>query len=340
MKVWKILSPKVLTSEERPDSLTDDAQAKVKVTQLLLSGSDVRSYSGALRPKYPVVPGMFAVGVVGEAGAACVKVEKNTRVYIHDAFPCGGCAQCLAGEEENCSDLRTAGVNTEGFLRDFVVTEEANLSPLPPSVSDDEALFTGVISACEAVIDKLDAGKGTHIAVFGAGIFGDILSQVLIYHQAVPILVDESEERLAVAAQCGIYYTVKADEELKATITRITGGRLAAASVYCSYCGLPAELPFGLTAHAGKVVYAGFGFPELQPQLKTALDKRLTISAVANDPSNYAAAINLLVNKAVNVAPLHPRKYSAAEIAAAFADRAESLEKNAGESPSVINLLA
>ena len=97
MKVWKILSPKVLTSEERPDNLTDDAQAKVKVTQLLLSGSDVRSYSGALRPKYPVVPGMFAVGVVGEAGAACVKVEKNTRVYIHDAFPCGGCAQCLVG---------------------------------------------------------------------------------------------------------------------------------------------------------------------------------------------------------------------------------------------------
>lgn len=261
MKVWKILSPKVLTSEERPDNLTDDAQAKVKVTQLLLSGSDVRSYSGALRPKYPVVPGMFAVGVVGEAGAACVKVEKNTRVYIHDAFPCGGCAQCLAGEEENCSDLRTAGVNTEGFLRDFVVTEEANLSPLPPSVSDDEALFTGVISACEAVIDKLDAGKGTHIAVFGAGIFGNILSQLLIYHQAVPILVDESEERLAVAAQCGIYYTVKADEELKATITRITGGRLAAASVYCSYCGLPAELPFGLTAHAGKVVYAGVRVP-------------------------------------------------------------------------------
>ena len=75
MKVWKILSPKVLTSEERPDNLTDDAQAKVKVTQLLLSGSDVRSYSGALRPKYPVVPGMFAVGVVGsgaesETGAA------------------------------------------------------------------------------------------------------------------------------------------------------------------------------------------------------------------------------------------------------------------------------
>ena len=127
---------------------------------------------------------------------------------------------------------------------------------------------------------------------------------------------------------------------LAAAVARITGGRLAAASVYCSYCGLPAELPFGLTAHAGKVVYAGFGFPELQPQLKAALDKRLTISAVANDPSNYAAAINLLVNKAVNVAPLHPRKYSAAEITAAFADRAESLEKNAGESPSVINLLA
>lgn len=340
MKIWKILSPKVLTAEERPDSLTEETQARVKVMQLMLSGSDVRSYSGSLRPKYPVVPGMFAVGVVSEAGAGCVQLEKGTRVYIHDAMPCEKCDRCLSGDEENCSDLHTAGVNAEGFLRDFVTADEGCFSPLPPSVSNDEALFVGVVSACEAVIDRLDVPKGTHVAVLGAGIFGNVLSQLLIYHQAVPILIDSSEKLLSIASQCGIYYTVKADEELEAAIERITGGRFAAASVYCSYCGLPAELPFSLTAHAGKVIYAGFGFPEVQTQLKAALDKRLTLSAVSNDPSNYAGAINLLVNKAVNIAPFHIRRYAAEDLKTAFEERAEAMEKGSGEGPAVINLLS
>ena len=187
MKIWKILSPKVLTAEERPDNITTETQAKVKVTRLLFSDYEARAYVGVPRPKYPVVPGRFAVGVVAEAGKGCLKTEKNTRVYIHDVIPCGECARCRAGDAENCASMRAAGTACEGYLRDFVVTDESNLSPLPLSVSDDEALFIGIVSLCEAVIDRLRVGKGDHIAVFGGREMGNILCQLLIYHQAVPI---------------------------------------------------------------------------------------------------------------------------------------------------------
>lgn len=340
MKIWKVLSPKVLTEEERPDAVSGETQAKVKVTKLLLSDADLRNYSGALHPKYPLVPGMFAVGVVGEAGAGCTAVEKNTRVYLHDTLPCGQCEHCLAGDAENCMHPRTAGMNSEGFLRDFVVAEEANLSPLPSSVSDEEALFVGVVSACEAVVDKLDAPKGTHVAVFGAGTFGNILSQLLIYRQAVPVLIDGSEEKLAVAAQCGIYYTLKADDALEENLLRITGGRMAAASVYCSFCGVPPETAFDMTANGGNVVFAGFAFPDMQAKLNVAQEKRLTLSAVSNDLTNYGTAINLLVNKAINIAPFRIRTFPVSEIGKALAESAEALEKGENEGPAVINMLA
>ena len=340
MKIWKILSPKVLTAEERPDAVSGETQAKVKVTKLLLSDADMRNYSGTLHPKYPLVPGMFAVGVVGEAGAGCTAVEKNTRVYLHDTLPCGSCEHCLAGDTESCAHPRTAGMNGEGFLRDFVVTEESMLSPLPPSVSDEEALFVGVVSACEAVVDKLDAPKGTHVAVFGAGTFGNILSQLLIYRQAVPVLIDGSEEKLAVAAQCGVYYTLKTDETLKDELMRITGGRMAAASVYCSFCGVPPETAFEMTAGGGRTVFAGFAFPDMQAKLNIAQEKRLTLCSVTNGLTNYGTAINLLVNKAIDIAPFRIRTYPASEAEKALAESAESLEKGINEGPAVINMLA
>ena len=338
MKTWKILSPKVLTEEERPDNITADTQAKVKVTQVLFTGTELSAYLGHPKPKYPLIPGRFAVGVVGETGAACT-VEKNERVYFRDCSPCGACPACLHGDADNCAEPKTAGVNMDGYMRDFVVAQESGLSPLPPSVSDDEALFIGIVSHCEAVIDRLNVAKGTHVAVLGAGEIGNILSQLLIYHQAVPILIDSDEEKLAVAAQCGVYYTVKADETMEENIARITGGRLAAGSVYSSFCGLAPDLPFGITGAGGIVVYSGYGFPESSGELKTALDKHLTLTSVSNDRSGDAAAINLLVNKAVNLAPLNPQKYPASKLAEIFRGEAEKAEAGKRTQCCIINML-
>ncbi len=339
MRIWKIPSPKTLASEERPEAVQTPTQAKVKVTNVLLSPYDLRIWRGSVRPNYPVIPCRFAVGVVSEAGENCISVEKNTRVYIHDTVPCGKCEACCAGRGENCSDRQAAGTDREGYLRDFAVTEEANLSALPPSVSDTDALFVGIVSLCEAVIDRLDAPKGTHIAVFGGGEIGNILCQLLIYHQQVPILIDTDEERLSVAAGCGIYYTLKADEELSANVSRITGGHMAAHSVFTSYNPMPADLPYETTAVGGTVVYTGFGFPSAKASLKPALDRRLTLTTVTNDFSNNAAAINLLVNKAVNLAPLGLEIFPVAEAEQLFSSRAEELAAGKNVKCCVINLM-
>ena len=175
--------------------------------------------------------------------------------------------------------------------------------PLPLSVSDDEALFIGIVSLCEAVIDRLRVGKGDHIAVFGGREMGNILCQLLIYHQAVPIFVDPDDGALALAAQCGIYYTVRADQAMEENICRITGGRLAKDSVYFSGSDLSPSLPFAYTAADGTVIYTGFDFPDVTVAVRQALEKRLTVTAVTNDYSNNSTAINLIVNKAINLAP-------------------------------------
>ena len=339
MKTWKILSPKSMAVEERPESVQTATQAKVKVTNALLTPFDLRVYRGTIKPGYPIVPCRFAVGVVSEAGEGCLSVEKNTRVYMRDLIPCGECNHCIADRSEQCRRMLAAGTDCEGFLRDFAVAEESNLCPLPPSVSDTDALFVGIVSLCEEVIDRLDVPKGTHVAVFGAGEVGNILCQLLIYHQAVPILIDTDEERLAVAASCGIYYTFKADEALAKNISRITGGHMAACSVYIGYGSLPVDAPYEVTSIGGTVVYTGFGFATAKAALKTALDRRLTLTTITNDYSNYAAAINLLVNKAVNLAPLKIETFPVAQAEELFAERAEELAGGKNVRCCVLNLM-
>ena len=339
MQIWKIPSPKSLVREEGVETLETPTQAKIRITNVLLTPSDLRVWRGSVKPQYPVVPCRFAVGIVGEAGADCLSVEKNTRVYLRDSLPCGQCEQCLSGHGENCLHMQTAGMDREGFLRDFAVAEESALCALPPSVSDTDALFVGVVSLCEAVIDRLNAPKGSHIAVFGAGEIGNLLCQLLIYHQAVPILIDSDEKRLSAAAACGIYYTLPADEQLLPSIARLTGGRMAACSVYTSYNTMPADLPYEATSVGGTVVYTGYGFPSTKASLKPALDRRLTLTAVTDSYNNCTAAINLLVNKALNLAPIAPEVFSAAEAEQLFASRAEEMAEGKNVKCCARNLL-
>lgn len=339
MKIWKIISPKILTTEDRPDNISAETQAKVKVTKVLFSENEVRTYSGKPKPKYPIVPGRFAVGVVAEAGKGCLFAQKNMRVYIRDMIPCGNCARCCAGDTDNCTSMQAAGTTREGYLRDFVVTDESNLAPLPLSVSDDAALLIGVVSLCESVIDRLRIGKGDHIAVIGGREIGNILSQLLIYHQAVPIFIETDDDALAQAAQCGVYYTVKADENLQENVNRITGGRLATDSVFCSNGTMSPELPFSLTAADGTVVYTGFYFPEYTVALKAALDKRLTLTTVTNDYSNSSTAINRIVNKAVNLAPFLQKKRPLAEVAELFAEETQRAESGQAVPYTVIDMI-
>ncbi len=339
MKVWKLLSPKIFAEEERPDAIASPTQAKVKITKVLLGYPEVRAYTGAAGVRYPLVPGMYAVGIVAETGSDCVKVEKNTRVFLNGISPCGECAECRRGNFTGCLFPKVAGMGRDGFLRDFVVAEEGSLTPLPPSVTDITALYAGILSHCDNIVNKLDVPKGTHVAVLGAGESGNILSQLLIYRQAVPILIDKDEERLAVAAKCGVYYTLKADDDLIGELNEITGGRMAEGCVYTSFNGISPELPFRITAARGKVVFAGMEFPELSVHLKAALDKRLTLTGVSNDSIQSAAAINLLVNKAVELSPLLAAEQPAEAIASLFAAKAEVLERDGRVSASVLDLM-
>ena len=148
--------------------------------------------------------------------------------------------------------------------------------------------------------DKLDIQKGEHVAVIGGGILGNILAQIINYHQGVPIIIDNNEDNLKTAEQCGIYYTTKTDADFETYIKEITGGRMVYKIVYLSDSHLNSDISLKLARKNANIAYIGFGKSNIRLSCSVAMKKQLSVTFV-NDGTGYTeTAINLIANKALN----------------------------------------
>ena len=290
MKIWQLASPKNLQRSTAPDLKISDTTAKVKVVKALLSEADVASYAGSLKVKYPVVLGRFALGQITEAGESSF-MKKGDRVYLAHSF-----------EDELSPDgLQTAGQTVDGYYRDFALVDENQAYVLPPSVSDEAAFLIDAVALAERVVEEMDVKIGQHVLVLGGGLYGNVLCQILIYHRAVPILVDNNQERLARAKKCGIYYTLPFDETLKDNILQVTGGKGADGAIYLAFNNrIEPSAVFNFLARDTTVAFCSLLEKPLTVNLENALKNNITVKGVTECREYISSAINILANKAVS----------------------------------------
>ena len=283
------MGQKNLQRSTAPDLKIDANTAKIKVAKALLSEADVATYTGALKTPLPLVPGKFAIGIVSEAGENSF-MKKGDRVYLAHTTT----------DELSPDGLQIAGQTTDGFFRDFVVADENQAHVLPASVSDEAAFLIEAVALAERVVDELNITVGQHVLVLGGGLYGNIMCQILIYHRAVPILIDNNAERLARAKKCGIYYTLPFDETLKSRISKVTGGKNADGAIYLAFNNrIEPSAVFNFLARDTSVAFCSLIEKPLSVNLENALKNNITIKGVTEYREYISSAINILANKAV-----------------------------------------
>ncbi|MBQ2741064.1 MAG: zinc-binding dehydrogenase [Clostridia bacterium] len=290
MKIWQLASPKNLQRSTAPDLKISENTAKVKVMKALLSEADVASYAGSLKTKYPLVLGRYALGQITEAGESSF-MKKGDRVYLAHSF-----------EDELSPDgTQTAGQTVDGYYRDFVLVDENQAYVLPPSVSDEAAFLIDAVALAERVVEEMDLKIGQHILVMGGGLYGNVLCQILIYHRAVPILVDNNQERLSRAKKCGIYYTLPFDETLKENIMKVTGGKCADGAIYLAFNNrIEPSSVFNFLAKNTTATFCSLLEKPLTVNLENALKNNITVKGITECREHISSAINILANKAVS----------------------------------------
>ena len=176
-----------------------EGEIKLKMSKVAISSTDFAYFAAGEENEHGksvAVPGHSAVAYVSsEDSAAGLKL--GARVVV---------SPFVRYEEHGVAKVKVLGVDTDGLLGDFASVPEENVYALPDGVPDDEAIFAEYIALGNNVLNSMEADKGDFVVIVGASTLGLVLSQLALYYQMIPILVDLDAEKLALAASWGVYY--------------------------------------------------------------------------------------------------------------------------------------
>lgn len=339
MKGWIVKEPLKLEKEEISRKKTSpEGLIKVKITKTLLTLSDVLGFNGENGVK-DVALGSFGTGIVSESQPNLLGLEPGKHVYVSPYKPCEVCHNCQNDDYAKCSDMKIAGIDYDGFLRDFEDSEPGCLFPLPESVSDFEALFIDYVSLAVSIIDKLHVEKGDYVSVVGANYFGIILSQVLIYYQAVPILCAQHKENFDIAKNSGVYYVLNENDNWQKEVLSITGGRMTKHVVYMSNSDIPIVKAFSLASYGAKVVYTGVSGKNSAFSFNQAIKKQLDIVCINSGYDNTETAINLIANDAIDISKFNIKSFPESKAAEVLSEMNRTLSEKGFVSETVITVM-
>lgn len=164
-----------MTEKPRPAVLSP-RDAVVKVTLSSICTSDLHIKNGAVpRAVKGIAVGHEFVGVVEETGSAVTHVSRGDRVAVNVETYCGTCFFCRNGWVNNCTDQNggwALGCRIDGGQAQFarIPFADTNLVPIPDSVTDEQALFTGDLLSTGYWSAKIaQIQEGDTVLIIGAG---------------------------------------------------------------------------------------------------------------------------------------------------------------------------
>lgn len=337
MKAWKITKQNTIHEIEFEDDRKDESLVKIRISKTLITLSDILIYSGELSST-PIIPCSSAIGIVKEVPSDSEGLEIGQHVYVNPGKSCNECYHCKTGKYHKCSDVQIAGKDYDGLLCDFFYATQDKVLPLPENVSDNDALFINQVSLAVAIIDKLNVKKGNYVAVMGGNTFANILAQLIMYYQAVPILMTADEDEYNMAKNSGIYYVLGQDDNWQKEVTSITGGRMAKQVVYIADSDIAISKAFAIADYNASIAYTGISYKNSPIAFTQAIKKDLKILCIDSDFSYADSAINLIANKAVNFSALKLDAAEYGDVPFVFAKSAKALDNEKAVNPTIISM--
>lgn len=164
-------NPLKLVEIEPPNAGKDEIRIKVEVcgvchTDLHICEGDI------IPPKYPIIPGHQAVGIVDQVGEGVDGIRVGERLgAAWLGWADGKCEFCLRGEENLCPDIRFHGFNFNGGFAEWMVIRAAFAVHLPAKLSAPDAapwLCAGTIGYRALKLAEVRKGDWIGLVGFGA----------------------------------------------------------------------------------------------------------------------------------------------------------------------------
>ncbi|HPZ83074.1 MAG TPA: galactitol-1-phosphate 5-dehydrogenase, partial [Thermogutta sp.] len=277
----------------------------VRVQTCGICGSDVHGLDGSTgRRKPPLIMGHEAAGVVAEVGPEVTRFRSGDRVTFDSTVYCGQCAYCLRGQINLCDNRRVLGVSCDEYRRDgafaeYVVVPERIVYRLPENVSFQQAAMIEPLSVALHAVDRAAPKIGETAVIFGGGIIGLLILQVLRsagLDQIITIEPDPHRQQMAKEFAADL---VLSPEQFRQTAPPPVDLAFDAVGINETVNGA-----VNAVAKGGRVVLVGNLQPEVPLPLQKVVTRELTLLGSCASQGDYPRCLNLLAKQAVRVEPL------------------------------------
>lgn len=186
------------TGRARPHPAGGEALIRVRKAGICNTDIEImRGYKG-----YSGVLGHEFVGDVVEAGE---RSWIGQRVCGEINIGCGSCLLCLQGERSHCAERRVLGILAhDGAFAEYLTLPLANLHPVPPQVTDDEAVFVEPLAAAFEILEQVAIRCTDRVVVLGDGKLGNLCAQVLALTGSSLLVIGKYASKLRILQSLGI----------------------------------------------------------------------------------------------------------------------------------------
>lgn len=309
MKAAVLEKAEKLVVKEVPEPKPKENEVLIKVNCCGICGTDVKLYKGEYTGCTPVILGHEFAGEVVEIGKKVKNLKIGDKVVSDPNESCGACDWCRTAQPCFCNNLAAYGVLRDGGFAEYVVSAEKGTYEIPEKLDYEIASFTEPVSCAVHCLDKSQIKQGETVAIIGAGIMGQILTQMIKNSGASKIIVlSHSDWKLDLSRKFGATHTIKSISpiQVKEEIFNLTDG--IGVDVLIEAVGKieTVEESFLMVRKGGRIVIFGFC-----PEGKEAkfipfdfLSREITLLSSWVNPYTFPRALEILSSDKLDIKPL------------------------------------
>ena len=302
--------------EEVPDPVLEKDEVLIKVRYCGICGSDLHVFKEGAGVGFGHE---FSGDIVG-IGPGVKGWRIGERVAVDPLASCGECFWCQRGELGLCEQYFIALIEYKGAFATYAKAKYRYLHKLPRGLSYEEGAIIEPTTCALHAIKVAGMQKGDVVAVLGLGPIGQLVARVAKASGAKAVYASElSQVRLEMARGA-------VDEVIDAKVTNpvdrvleLTDGRGPDIVFECAGAVETTQQSIALVRKGGTVVIVAICFETVELPVSNINLRGLTVKgSMCFSPGEYAAALKLIKNKKIDVAPLLRRKMPLGKINEAF----------------------
>jgi L-iditol 2-dehydrogenase len=293
-----------------PSLQPDEVLIEVKACGIC--GSDIHGMDGSSGRRIPpIVMGHEAAGVITEVGASVTDYVAGDAVTFDSTIFCGECSYCQRGEINLCENRRVMGVSCgdyrqNGAFAEYVAAPSRILHRLPAGMSFEHAAMVEPVSIAYHAVRRSGIKPGQSAAVFGVGMIGLLIVQVLrVFGASRIVAIDLDPAKVALAKSLGATHDTL-DEQVDVALEAVGITPTVTASINAVNKG-------------GTVVLVGNLSPKVEIPLQSLVTRELNVFGTCGSQGEYPECLELIASGQVQVDPLITHRVGLEDAAEYFA---------------------